>query len=262
MPWTAHLYQTQSGVPPETVLNESVSPDGYPNGSPYPVPQSGWQAAHAPINPGEGIVTAYTNDAAGLVPERYQLDQGPYLQVTQSVVPSRNLERPDGRTDPAAAGPTSPDLAWREIYYRRGSGSDSTTFVGAPGVTRQPYGVQDGSSWTYFQDQAAALQPYGTQPLTVVSSDPSTPAEMPDTMRALPPQPAGGWTENPVNSIGQEVLIGYHDNAAQGQQATAQEFTANSANVGSTMLTRMRTVNTGAAPGKVGGVPGGRRGGA
>ena len=256
MPWTAHQYQTPHGISPDTVLNESVSADGTPGGNPYGVPLTGWQRKAVPV--GTNVLTRYTNEAAGFTHERYALDQGPYLLTVQSWVPDRNLERPDGRTDPAAAGLASPDLRWESTYYRRGSGSDSTPFVGAPGVTRTPYGWQDGASWEQFQDQGEALAAYGTRPLTRTSTDASVPLEMPDTMRALPPQPAGGWTSLPVNSIGQEVMTGYIDNAKYAQQATAQEFTANSANIGSTMLTRMRTVNTGAMAGPVGGIPGGR----
>jgi hypothetical protein len=262
MPYTAHQYQTLHGVSPQTRIDKAVSASGTPHATPYPVAQGGWRSAHEHIHAGDNLLTDYNNDAAACTRERYQLDQGPYLQVVQSWVPDQHVERPDGRTDPAAAGLAHPDLRWHVNYYRRGSGSDSTPFVGAPGVTRQPYGWQDGASWAFFQDQGADMAEYGSQPLTRVSQDPAIPAQMPDTMRALPPQPAGGWSSMPVQSIGEQVLAQQAQMGHQGQQATSQEFTANSANVGSAMLTRMRHAGAGAEPGKVGGIPGSRWGGA
>lgn len=261
MTWTAHQYQTPAGVDPRTTLDLAVTADGLPHGTPYGVPLGGWQAAHAHIHAGDNLLTGYNADAAACTRERYQLDQGPYLETVQSWVPDDMYpQRPTGRTDPAAAGLAAPDLRMECLYYRRGSGSDSTAFVGAPGVTRTPYGWQDGASWTYVQDQKLDLAPYGTLPLTPTSTDPSIAAQMPDTMRALPPQPAGGWTSVPVQSIGQQVITQHAQMAHQGQQATSQEFTANSGNVGSAMLTRMRHAGTGAEPGQVGGIPGGTRG--
>lgn len=260
MPYTAHQYQVPHGINESSVLDLAVTADGRPHGTPYPVPLGGWESAHAHIHAGDNLLTDYTNSAAGFTKENYQLDQGPHLQVVQSWVPDGNTERPDGRTDPAAAGLASPDLRWHSLYYRRGSGSDSTPFVGAPGVTRTPYGHQDGASWTFFQDQQAGLAEYGSQPLTATSKDPAIPAQMPDTMRALQPQPAGGWTSMPVQSIGEQILAQQAQMGHQGQQATSQEFTANSANVGSVMHTRMRKAGQDAQPGMVGGIPGGRRG--
>lgn len=262
MPYTAHQFQTPHGVSPQTRLDEAVSACGTPHATPYPVPQNGWRAAHAHVHAGDNLLTDYNQDAAACTRERYQLDQGPILLSVQSWVPDQHVERPDGHTDPAAAGLAHPDLRWHVNYYRRGAGSDSTPFVGAPGVTRTPHGHQDGASWAYFQDAKADMAEYGTQPLTSVSRDPSAPAQMPETMRALPPQPAGGWTSMPVESIGEQILKQQAQMGHQGQQATSQEFTANSAYVGDAMLTRMRHASTGAQPGKVGGIPGSRWGSA
>lgn len=242
MSYSSHVYQTPAGYSPSTNLDLAVTADGQPHGTPYEVPLTGWQSAHAVVVNGQNLIADYTNNAAGLTHENYSLDQGPFLLPVQGWVPDQDVERPSNHTDPAAAGMASPDLDWVGIYYRRGSGSDASQFLDAPGVTRQPYGHQDGSSWTYFQDEQADLAPYGSQPLTPISNDPSVAQTMPDTMRALPPQPAGGWTSEPVLSTGEQVLLQHEQMAHQGQVATSQDFTANQVNVGGTMLTRMRHV--------------------
>lgn len=122
------------------------------------------------------------------------VDQHPFLQVDQLWTPPQQGERKTGQDDPAADGPPRPTIRLLQMFYARAQGTDRTQFDNVPGRRFPTNGSQDGSSWTYYQDAAVAMAPLGAD------------GKAPDSLRAIPPSPAHGWTVRPVvNATAAEV---------------------------------------------------------
>lgn len=173
-----------------------------PDGTPAPTgyfpnrtnPQQG-RAGFSPTNeqlygssPASGDPGLYAPDRVELLLGE-QVDQHPWLQVTSSWTPAPNLERPDGRNDPLTDGPAQPTPRQLSMYKRTAGGTSVTRYLDAPGRVFPSNGSQDGSTWTYYADAQRQLDPYNPNPGET---------EMPDSLRALPPSPAHGWTERAV----------------------------------------------------------------
>lgn len=116
------------------------------------------------------------------------VDQHPFLQVDQTWLPPQQGPRRDGRDDPAADGLPAPTLRLLQLYYQRAQGTSQTRFLDVPGRHFPANGSQDGSTWTYFQDARTQLMPMNAD------------GTAPDSLKALPPSPAHGWTVRPVQN--------------------------------------------------------------
>lgn len=114
------------------------------------------------------------------------VDQHPFVQVDQMWTPPMQGERKDGRNDPAADGPARPTLRILQLFHQRAQGTSATRFLDVPGRRFPTNGSQDGATWVYYQDAAAAMSP--------LNADGSAP----ESLRSLPPSPAHGWTVRPV----------------------------------------------------------------
>lgn len=174
-----------------------------PDGSPAPTgyfPNRSWPqqgvASFSPTNddlagcsPASGGRGLYGPDRVEALDDVERVDQHPWLQVSATWTPMPDTERPSGHDDPLADGPPQPTLRMLQLFYARAQGTMSTRFLDVPGRKFPPNGSQDGSSWAYYQDPARAMAAYDPAP----GQD-----EMPDSLRALPPSPAHGWTEQPA----------------------------------------------------------------
>ncbi len=153
-----------------------------------------------------------------------KIDQHPWLDVTATWTPSKYQDRPSGVEDPLTDGPPQPTIRDLSLHYRRERGASVTQYQNVPGRRFPANGVQDGVTWTYYQNVRAALQPY----------DPSMTmnGQMPDTFSALPPSPAHGWTQRPA----QNAQAASNTKAADlvQQQSPHQDRLANSTYAGQT----------------------------
>lgn len=147
------------------------------------------------------------------------VNQHAFLHVTQTWTPPADDPRPCGVSDPAAAGPPMPTISDVSMWYQREQGSSNTSFMDVPGHKFSQLGSQDGVSSVYFEDTGLAMAPYN--PSMLING------EMPDTLRAVPANPAHGWTEQPVMVSAQEEEL-YKSGSLTQQQPGHQDYLANS----------------------------------
>jgi len=183
-----HIYRRDSGqLAPDR--RATVRPDGTPAPTGYYPDRSGPQQGQATFSPVYdqlyGPARQEMLDAAEL------RDQHPYLQISGTWTPPPAGPRRDGRTDPQTDGPGQPTLRLLTMFRQRAQGTSDTHLMNAPGIRYPTNGSQDGASWTYYQDPALAMADFAP------AAD-SVDGQMPDSLRALPPSPAHGWTEQPV----------------------------------------------------------------
>ncbi len=171
-----------------------------------------------------------------LAPER--IDQHSALHVSQTWVPPVDTVRPTGRSDPAAAGLPRPDVDFVSSYFYRQQGSSATRLLDVPGKTFAPTGVQDDVTWTYVTSTQMQLAAY--DPTQLVPSQDGQRMEMPDTLRAVAPSGARGWSAQPP-VLSQQELNAKAKQLKQ-QQATGQNLLANSTYAGQSYGARTRRV--------------------
>jgi len=178
----------------------------------------------APIGIGPVFDELYRAAVVGANDPGEAVDQHPWMYVTQTWTPPEDTDRPSGVQDPLTDGPAQPTIRDLSLHYRRESGRSNTAHYNVPGRKFPRNGNQDGATWTMYQDVTRALMPY----------DPAQTSggQMPDTLRALPPSPAHGWTERPL--INAQAAINAKTGALVQQQATRQERLANSTYAGQT----------------------------
>jgi hypothetical protein len=150
-------------------------------------------------NAQQGVVTAspvmaYRDPARREVGDQSEaVDQHPFLEVA-ATWQRASYEHRDGRNDPLAAGLPTPVIRLLQLFYQRAQGSSDTRFLDVPGRVFPPYGSQDGVSWAYYQDARLAMAPADAN------------GQAADSLRALPPSPAHGWTSIPaINATQAEV---------------------------------------------------------
>lgn len=168
-----------------------------------------------------------------------KLDQHPFVEVaaTWTPAPSWGNGRPSGRHDPLTDGLPEPVVRLFGTWWYPRSGTSRTSYMNVPDGRRFPStGSQDGQSWTYFVDSAIASGPYNP----AIPYDPEAPegtGQNVDSLRALPPSPAHGWSEIPVNSgvklQASKQKAGKHKIKGQ-QQYVKQNRLANSTYAGQT----------------------------
>lgn len=131
-----------------------------------------------------------------------KVDQHPFIQVSASWTPAPSFGngRPDGLHDPLTDGPPEPVVRLLASWWYPRSGTSRTRYMDVPDGRRFPaVGSQDGQSWTYYVDTDIAAGPYDP----AIPYDPDNPegtGQNTDSLRALPPSPAHGWSEIPVAS--------------------------------------------------------------
>lgn len=161
-----------------------------------------------------------------------RVDQHPFVQVdaTWTPLPSGLNGRQDGRHDPLTDGLPQPTVRLFGTYWYPRSGTSRTRYMDVPdGRTFPGVGSQDGQTWTYYVDTATAAGPY--DPVTEGSSNGA--GQNADSLRALPPSPAHGWTEIPVVS-GPELMRRQNKKIKGQQQYVTQNRLANSTYAGQT----------------------------
>lgn len=164
-----------------------------------------------------------------------KVDQHPYVQVsaTWTPAPSFGNGREDGHHDPLTDGPPEPVVRLLGTYWYPRSGTSRTRYMDVPdGRTFPTIGSQDGQTWTYFVDTGIAAGPYDP----AIPYDPEHPegtGQNPDSLRAIAPSPAHGFSEIPVDS---GVALGRRqDKMIKGQQQyVGQNRLANSTYAGQT----------------------------
>lgn len=156
-----------------------------------------------------------------------EVAQHPYLYVEATWTPPADNPRPSGISDPLAAGPPQPTIRDLSMFYAREQGSSHTRFDDVPGHKFPKYGNQDGVSTTYFQDTGLAMAPYNPSLVVAEGTQPDGITGMPDTLRAVAPSPAHGWSEQPVIQTAQEDSNNRMASQTQ-QQPGRQDFLANS----------------------------------
>lgn len=199
-------------------------PDLYASG----IPQA---ALKVPVYPEQYQQTVYQGSIYA-----EQVDQHTVLHVSQTWVPPVNHERPDGRSDPAAAGLPRPDIDFVSNYFYQQRGATNTRLLDAPGRVFSRVGVQDEVSWTWVTSQAMQMAPYDPNALVDIQGR----MEMPDTLRALEPAGAHGWTAQPPVTH-QEELIDKSKKLRQSQNAD-RNLLANSTYAGQSFGARTRHV--------------------
>lgn len=127
------------------------------------------------------------------------LDQHPFMHVTATITAPDDGPRRTGTRDPMDSGPARPDTVLLSLFQYVGAGTNSgNRYMDVPdGRTFSPYGSQDGSTWTVYQDAAEALAPLDTSEYPA-PHDPSQNRKAQRTLAAIAPGPAHGWTEVPV----------------------------------------------------------------
>lgn len=167
-----------------------------------------------------------------------RVDQHPFIQVaaTWTPAPSGLNGREDGRHDPLTDGPPEPVVRLLGTFWYPRSGTSRTRYMDVPDGRRFPaVGSQDGQSWTYYVDTATAAGPYDP----AIPYDPQHPegsGQNADSLRALPPSPAHGWSEIPVASgVRLQASKQHGKNRIKGQQQyVGQNRLANSTYAGQT----------------------------
>ncbi len=164
-----------------------------------------------------------------------KVDQHPFIQVaaTWQPAPSFGNGREDGFHDPLTDGLPEPVVRLFGTYWYPRSGTSRTRYMDVPdGRTFPGTGSQDGQSWTYFLDTPTAAGPYNP----VIPYNPDAPegtGQNADSLRALPPSPAHGWSEIPVAS-GVALKRGQDQQIKHQQQYVTQNRLANSTYAGQT----------------------------
>lgn len=222
-------------------IDDSVRLDQSPGGVPAP---TGYYPNMSGVEQGRVITTPIQNVNPVYDPESLaytmQVDQHPWLQVSASWTPGPSGEngRQDGHHDPLTDGPPIP-VVWNSpgLFFQRAQGTSRTQFDDVPGRSFPKVGSQDGSSWTYYQNTAAALAPppTGVRPNAGLAYNPDDPegnTRAPDTLWSLPPAPAHGWTSIPVVNAQQELV----DKAAKlkQQRPARRDLLSNSRAAGQT----------------------------
>lgn len=176
------------------------------------------------------------------------LDQHPMMHVTATITAADSAMRKTGTRDPMNSGPARPDTVLLSIFNYTGAGTDRTTYMDVPdGRVFSPFGSQDGSSWTIFQDATASLTGFNNtgQPVPI---DPSMTATAQPTLARMAPGPSHGWTSIPVVNDKQMQ----NDKALhllKQQQSPHQDRKANSTVAGQTYSQRTASVHQAAAAG-------------
>lgn len=161
--------------------------------------------------------------------------QHPFVQVAATWQPAASglNGRQDGRHDPLTDGLPEPVVRLMGTWWYPRSGTSRTRYMDVPDGRRFPAtGSQDGQSWTYYVDAAVASAPYAP----VTPYDPQNPegtGQNPDSLRALPPSPAHGWSEIPVDS-GVKLQASKRTKIKRQQQYVGQNRLANSTYAGQT----------------------------
>lgn len=235
-----YAQQARAGLRPDRRL--PARPDGAPAPTGY-FPDRSWpeqgQASWSPVYDDQyGPARQETLDGAEKV------DQHPFLQVSATITAPPQGPRKSGRNDPMEDGPAAPTLRLLGLFYARAQGTDQTRHLDAPGVRFPSNGSQDGASWSYYQDPKLALLPYNPAP--------DANGEMPDTLRALPPSPPHGWTEQPA--INSKAADNAKMKTLRQQARPHQDRLANSTYAGQTFS--QQTAHVGQA---AGGAPSWRR---
>lgn len=165
-----------------------------------------------------------------------QVDQHTVLHVSQTWVPPVCYDRPDGRSDPAAAGLPRPDIDFTSNYFYQQRGATDTHLLDAPGRTFARTGVQDEVSWTWVTSGRMQMAEYDPALLVDIQGR----MEMPDTLRAMAPAGAHGWTAQPPTTHQEEL----NSKAAQLRQSqnTDRNLLANSTYAGQSFGARTRHV--------------------
>lgn len=146
--------------------------------------------------------------ATGYVPDAFafgtmfagaeKIDQHPMMHVSATLTASDANPRRTGTRDPLLSGPARPDTLLISVFDYRGAGTCRTSYMDVPDGRRFPaYGSQDGSSWTYYEDPAAAVAPYDPSGSPVPADRSISPTAQP-TWRKLAPGPTHGWTSVPA----------------------------------------------------------------
>lgn len=186
---SAPIYMRQSGDI-DTTVRWDHNPHGVPAPTGYYVNLKGVELGRVTQSP----VMAYIDRARRQVGDiAVATDQHPFAQVT-ATWQRESYEHRDGRNDPLSAGLPTPVMRLLQLFYQRAQGSSDTRFLDVPGRTFPPYGSQDGVSWAYYQDARIAM--------SAADAD----GNAPDSLRAIPPSPAHGWTSIPaINATAAEV---------------------------------------------------------
>jgi hypothetical protein len=199
-----------------------------------------WAATMGQVRDDFPVTEAHGSPGGARVPVEplnaaQKVDQHPIVQVsaTWTPAPSGLNGRRDGRHDPLPDGLPEPVIRLFGTWWYPRSGTSRTRYMDVPDGRAFPAtGSQDGQSWTYFVDQAIATAPYAP----VIPYDPENPegtGQNADSLRALPPSPAHGYSEIPVAS-GVKVQAGKRTSIKGQQQYVGQNRLANSTYAGQT----------------------------
>jgi hypothetical protein len=164
-----------------------------------------------------------------------KLDQHPFIEVaaTWQPGPSGMNGRQDGLHDPLTDGLPTPTLRLLSTWWYPRSGTSRTRYMDVPdGRTFPQAGSQDGQSWTYYVDTDTATGPYNPV-IPYDSTNPEGTGQNADSLRALPPSPAHGWSEIPVDS-GTKLMRRQNKQIKGQQQYVGQNRLANSTYAGQT----------------------------
>lgn len=219
---------------PERRVN--VRPDGQPAPTGYYRDMTGVHQGHATLSRVHGRLYHDYGTVEHSYTER--IDQHGYLQVTATWTPPPMGPRRDGRDDPLSAGPPRPTPRRTGLFFRVAAGTSKTRLDDVPGHVFPKRGSQDGASWTWFCDPIRQLAPFTPDAKT---------GQNPDTLRAIPPSPAHGWTSQPVMNV--KAVENAKAIALIQQQAGRNERLAPSTYSGQSFSARTaRVSNPGSAP--------------